>query len=117
MIAVVVSSINRCYYCIVAHAAEVRSLSNDPELGELLSVNYRAAGLTARHRVMLDFAAKMTETPHTVEEYDRQALRDAGFADGDIWDIAAVASFFNMTNCMASAVDMMPNKEYHGQAR
>ena len=117
MIAVVVSSINRCYYCIVAHAAEVRSLSNDPEMGELLSVNYRVADLTARHRAMLDFAAKMTETPHTVEESDRQALRDAGFTDGYIWDIAAVASFFNMTNRMASAVDMMPNKEYHGQAR
>ena len=117
MIAVVVSSINRCYYCIVAHAAEVRSQSNDPELGELLSVNYRAADLTARHRAMLDFAAKMTESPHTVEESDRQSLRDAGFSDGDIWDIAAIASFFNMTNRMASAVDMMPNKEYHGQAR
>ena len=117
MIAVVVSSINRCYYCIVAHAAEVRSLSNDPEMGELLSVNYRVADLTARHRAMLDFAAKMTETPHTVEESDRQALRDAGFTDSCIWDIAAVASFFNMTNRMASAVDMMPNKEYHGQAR
>ena len=117
MIAVVVSSINRCYYCIVAHAAEVRSQSNDPELGELLSVNYRAAELTARHRAMLEFAAKMTKSPHTVEESDRQSLRDAGFSDGDIWDIAAVASFFNMTNRMASAVDMMPNKEYHGQAR
>ena len=117
MIAVVVSSINRCYYCIVAHAAEVRSQSNDPELGELLSVNYRAADLTARHRAMLDFAAKMTESPHTVEEFDRHSLRDAGFSDGEIWDIAAVASFFNMTNRMASAVDMMPNKEYHGQAR
>ena len=66
---------------------------------------------------MLDFAAKMTESPHTVEESDRQSLREAGFSDGDIWDIAAVASFFNMTNRMASAVDMMPNKEYHGQAR
>ena len=35
----------------------------------------------------------------------------------DIWDIASVASFFNMTNRMASAVDMRPNAEYHAQAR
>lgn len=117
MIAVVVSSINRCYYCIVSHAAEVRAQSNDPELGELLSVNYRAADLPDRQRAMLDFAAKMTETAYKIEEGDRQILRDAGFSDGDIWDIAAVASLFNMTNRMASAVDMMPNKEYHGQAR
>ena len=117
MIAVVVSSINRCYYCIVSHSAEVRAQSGDPELGELRSVNYRAADLSPRHRAMLDFAAKMTEASYTVEEADRQALRDVGYSDGDIWDIAAVASFFNMTNRLASAVDMMPNKEYHARAR
>ena len=66
---------------------------------------------------MLDFAAKMTEASYTVEEADRQALRDVGYSDGDIWDIAAVASFFNMTNRLASAVDMMPNQEYHARAR
>ncbi|MEL0114349.1 MAG: peroxidase-related enzyme, partial [Rickettsiales bacterium] len=73
--------------------------------------------LSTRHRAMLDFAAKVTEAPHRIEEADRQSLRDAGFNDGDIWDIGAVASFFNMTNRMASAVDMMPNKEYHAQGR
>ena len=117
MIAVVVSSINRCYYCLTAHGAEVREQSGDPVLGELLVMNYRVAELSPRHRAMLDFAAKMTEEPFRIVEADRQALRDAGFADEDIWDIAAVASFFNMTNRMASAVDMMPNREYHGQAR
>jgi uncharacterized peroxidase-related enzyme len=117
MIAVVVSSINRCYYCLVSHGAEVRVQSGDPELGELLAINYRAAELSPRHRAMLDFAAKVTEAPHRIEEADRQSLRDAGFNDGDIWDIGAVASFFNMTNRMASAVDMMPNQEYHAQGR
>jgi len=117
MIAVVVSSINRCYYCLVSHGAEVRAQSGDPELGEILAMNYRAAELSPRHRAMLDFAAKLTEAAHQIEEEDRQVLRDAGFSDGDIWDISAVASFFNMTNRMASAVDMKPNKEYHVQAR
>jgi uncharacterized peroxidase-related enzyme len=117
MIAVVVSSINRCYYCLVSHGAEVRVLSGDPELGEMLAMNYRAAELSPRHRSMLDFAVKLTEAAHKVEEADRQVLRDVDFSDADIWDISAVASFFNMTNRMASAVNMMPNKEYHGQAR
>jgi uncharacterized peroxidase-related enzyme len=95
----------------------VRQLSGDPFLGELMAMNYRAAHLAPRHRAMLDFAVKLTEAPWSVEEPDRQALRDAGFSDRDIWDIAAVASFFNMSNRMASAVDMRPNGEYHGQAR
>lgn len=117
MIAVAVSSANSCFYCLTAHGAEVRKLSGAPELGELLAMNYRVADLPPRQRAMLDFAVKMTETPDRVLESDRQALRDAGFSDVDIWDIAAVASFFNMTNRMAAATDMMPNPAYHSQSR
>ena len=117
MIAVAVSSVNRCYYCLAAHGAAVRQLSGDPVLGEMLVMNYRAAALSARHRAMLDFAVKLSETPHRVEETDREALREAGFDERGIWDVGAVASFYNMSNRMASAVDMRPNAEYHGQAR
>jgi uncharacterized peroxidase-related enzyme len=117
MIAVAVSSENRCFYCLTAHGAAVRMLSGDPVLGEMLVMNYRAADLTPRHRAMLDFAVKVARESHAIEEPDRERLRQAGFADRDIWDIAAVASFFNMSNRMASAVDMRPNAEYHGQAR
>jgi uncharacterized peroxidase-related enzyme len=117
MIAVVVSAENRCFYCLTAHGAAVRQLSGKPELGEALAMNYRAAALSLRERAMLDFAVMMTKASHTIEERHRQALRDAGFSDRDIWDIAAVASFFNMSNRMASAVDMRPNAQYHGQAR
>jgi uncharacterized peroxidase-related enzyme len=117
MIAVVVSSQNRCYYCLTAHGAAVRQFSGDPALGELMVMNYRAADLAPRHRAMLDFAVKLTDEPWTIEEADRETLRQAGFSERDIWDIAAVASFFNMSNRMASAVDMRPNAEYHGQAR
>lgn len=117
MIAVCVSSVNRCYYCLTAHGAAVRQLSGDPELGEQLVMNYRAAALPPRQRAMLDFAVKLTERSHEVEEADRELLREAGFSERDIWDIAAVASFFNMSNRMASAVDMRPNPEYRDQAR
>jgi uncharacterized peroxidase-related enzyme len=117
MIAVTVSAHNRCYYCLVAHGAAVRQLSGDPPLGELMAMNYRAARLSQRERVMLDFAVKLTAEPWVVEEDDRARLRGAGFSDRDIWDIAAVAGFFNMTNRVASATDMRPNSAYHGQAR
>jgi uncharacterized peroxidase-related enzyme len=117
MIAVVVSSINHCYYCLTAHGAAVRQLSGDPALGEMMAMNFRAAELSPRQRAMLDFAVKLTEQPDKIIEADRAALRAADFSDRDIWDIAATASFFNMSNRMAAAVDMRPNPEYHAMAR
>src|SRR5665213_3217291 len=117
MIAVAVSAQNRCYYCLVAHGAAVRALSGDPVLGELMAMNFRAARLSKRERAMLDFAVKLTAEPWRIEEADREVVRKAGFSDRDIWDIAAVAGFFNMTNRVASATDMRPNSVYHQQAR
>ena len=117
MIAVAVSSVNRCYYCLTAHGAAVRALSEDPVLGELMVMNFRAARLSPRERAMLDFAVKLTAEPWAIEEADRAALRKAGFSARDIWDIAAVAGFFNMSNRVASATDMRPNPVYHGQSR
>ena len=117
MIAVVVSSQNRCYYCLTAHGAAVRTYSGDPALGELMVMNYRAAKLTKKQRAMLDFAVKMTNESWTIDDEDRDALRRVGFSDRDIFDIAAVAGFFNMSNRVASATDMRPNAVYHGQGR
>ncbi|WP_349369753.1 peroxidase-related enzyme [Salinarimonas sp.] len=117
MIAVVVSAANRCVYCVVAHGAAVRQMSGDPVLGDTLSVNWRAARLAPRHRAMLAFAEKVALASWTIEEPDREALREAGFSDVDIWDVAAVASFFAMSNRLASATDMRPNAQYHASAR
>ena len=117
MIAVVVSSQNHCFYCLTAHGAAVREYSGDPALGELMVMNFRAADLSPRHAAMLHFAAKLTLHCAAIDEPDRQALRDAGFSEKDIWDIANVAAFYNMTNRVASAVDMQPNTEYHGKHR
>ena len=117
MIAVVVSSENKCFYCLAAHGAAVRALSGDPRLGEMMAMNYRAAGLPPRQRAMLDFSVKMTRASAEIADADRDALRAAGLSERDIWDVAAVASFYNMSNRMASAVDMRPNDEYHAQAR
>ena len=117
MIAVAVSSQNRCYYCLTAHGAAVRQYSGNPLLGEHLVMNYRVSRLHKRQRVMLDFAVKLTAQPWSVEEGDRERLRRAGFTDRDIWDISAIAGFFNMSNRVAAATDMRPNQVYHGQAR
>lgn len=117
MIGVVVSSINRCWYCQVAHGAAVRELSGDPALGEALVMNWRAANLSPGHIAMLKFVEKITLESASIVDSDREALREAGFSDRDIWDIASVAGFFAMSNRIASATGMQPNPEYHARAR
>ena len=116
IIAVVVSSINHCHYCLTAHGAAVRQLSGDPGFGEAIAQNWRAAGLDDQRAAMLDFVVQLTERPDTIVEADRQALRDAGYTNRGIFDIAAVAAFFAMSNRVASATDMRPNDDYHAMA-
>ncbi len=117
MVAVVVSSANRCYYCLVAHGAAVRQLSGDPELGEMMALNYRVAALDARQRAMLDYAWKLTETPHDIGDADRDGLRAVGLSDADLFDLTETVAFFNLSNRMAHGSDMMPNREYHRAVR
>ncbi len=117
MIAVAVSAVNHCHYCLTAHGAALRQRAKDPELGETIAQNYRAAALPHRQKAMLDFAVKLTEHPDKIDEADREGLRQAGFSDRDIWDIAAVTGFYNMSNRIAAATEMRPNREYHHVAR
>ena len=117
MIAVVVSSINKCFYCQVAHGATVRELSKNPELSEELIMNYNIANISDKDKEMLKFSDKMTSSSYKIQEEDRNILREHGFTDADIWDIASVVGFFNMSNRIASATKMMPNNEYHYRGR
>ena len=117
MVAVVVSSANRCYYCLVAHGSAVRQLSGDPQLGEMMAFNYRVAPLDPRQRAMLDFAWKLTTTPHDIGDADREGLRAMGLTEEDIFDLSETVAFYNLSNRMAHALDMMPNPEYHKAAR
>ena len=117
MIAVVVSSINKCFYCQVAHGATVRELSKNPELSEELIMNYNVANISDKDKEMLKFSDKMTSSSYKIQKEDRNILREHGFTDADIWDIASVVGFFNMSNRIASATKMMPNNEYHYKGR
>mgnify|MGYP001111739154 FL=1 len=117
MIAVTVSSENHCFYCLVAHGSAVRDLSNDPQLGERIAANFRSAELPRRQEELLSFAKKLTKDPSEIGEQERKKLRDVGYTDRDIWDISAIVGFFNMTNRLASAIEMEPNNNYHNIAR
>jgi uncharacterized peroxidase-related enzyme len=112
MIAVVVSSTNRCHYCIVSHSAALRKLTKDPALSDQIASDYTAADLEPRERAMLDFAVKLTKASADVTDADVDALREAGWTDEDIFDIAQVAAMFNFTNRLASGLGWEPNPEY-----
>jgi uncharacterized peroxidase-related enzyme len=112
MIAVVVSAQNRCHYCIVSHSAALRKLTKDPALADRLATGYKYADLEPKERVMLDFAVKLTAESHRSTEADVEALRQAGWSDEEIMDIAQVAAMFNFTNRLASTLGWVPNEEY-----
>ena len=112
MIAVVVSTANRCHYCIVSHSAALRKLTGDPILVEQLQTNHAYAKVEPKERAMLDFALKLTERSSTCTEADVEALREAGWSDEDVMDIAEVAAMFNFTNRLASGLGWRPNPEY-----
>ena len=112
MIAVVVSTANRCHYCMVSHSAYLRKLTGDLLLVEQLRTNYKYAELEPRDRAMLDFAVKLTEQSSQCTEADVDVLRDAGWTDEDVMDIAQVAAMFNFTNRLASGLGWVPNEEF-----
>ena len=117
MLAVVVSTANRCHYCIVSHSAALRKLTGDPVLVEQLATNHKYARLEPKERAMLDFAVKLTEASAACTEQDVEALRDAGWSDEEIMDIAQVAAMFNFTNRLASGLGWLPNEEFVGLGR
>jgi uncharacterized peroxidase-related enzyme len=117
MISVVVSSENQCLYCLIAHGADLRVALADPVLGDRITLDYRRAGLDERTVAMLDYAVKITTNPVECSEADIERLREAGFSDETIFDIAETAAMYNFTNRLASATGMLPNREYHNIGR
>ena len=117
MIVVATSAANQCLYCVVAHGAILRILEKKPNLSDQIATNWRKADLTDRQRAMLAFAMKVALAAHEVDDADHAALAAHGFSDEDCWDIAAVASFFAMSNRLANALSIMPNAEFHLMGR
>jgi uncharacterized peroxidase-related enzyme len=117
MIAVVVSAANGCLYCLVAHGAALREELGDPVLGERISYDWRRADLDARRAAICAYADKLTVQPREVTRADLQSLLDVGLSIEEAWDVAEIAAMYNLTNRMAMATNMLPNREYSAQAR
>ena len=112
MIIVATSAANQCLYCVVAHGAILRIYEKKPLVADQVAVNYRKADITPRQRAMLDFAMKVSNASHELDEADFAAVRGHGFNDEDIWDIGAITAFFGLSNRMANLTGMRPNDEF-----
>ncbi|MGP9812048.1 peroxidase-related enzyme [Rhodopseudomonas sp. NSM] len=117
MIVVATSAANQCQYCVIAHGAILRIRAKNPQIADQIAVNYRKAEITERQRAMLDFAMKVSRDAERVGDADFDALKEHGFGDDDIWDIAAVAAFFALSNRMANVTGMRPNDEFYLMGR
>jgi uncharacterized peroxidase-related enzyme len=113
MIVVATSAANSCQYCVIAHGAILRIRAKNPLVADQIAVNYRKADITPRQKAMLDFAMKVALEAHVVSDADFAALAAHGFSDDDIWDIAAIAAFFALSNRMANVTGMRPNDEFY----
>jgi uncharacterized peroxidase-related enzyme len=116
-IVVVVSSENRCQYCMAAHGAALRILGKDAAVAEQIAANWRTADLAPRMRTILAFASRVNEPAFAATDAEIDALRAAGLSDDDIWDIGAIAAFFGFSNRMAGLMDMRPNAEFFTMGR
>ncbi len=117
MIIVATSAANHCLYCVVAHGAILRIYEKQPLVADQVAVNWRKADITPRQRAMLEFAMKVCEHSHEVDDADFAALRPHGFDDEDIWDIAAITAFFGLSNRMANVTGMRPNDAFYLMGR
>jgi len=117
MVVVATSGANDCLYCVVAHGALLRIYAEDPHLAEQLATNHRTANISDTHRAMCDFAVKLTGSPAEVTDADLERLREHGFSDTEIWDIASTSALFNLSNRMAHVADMRPNEEFYELGR
>jgi uncharacterized peroxidase-related enzyme len=117
MIVVATSSANQCHYCVIAHGAILRIRAKNPQIADQIAVNYRKADITPRQRAMLDFAMKVSQSAETISEQDFAEIASHGFSNDDVWDIAAIAAFFALSNRMANVTDMRPNDEFYMMGR
>ncbi|HEY4310834.1 MAG TPA: carboxymuconolactone decarboxylase family protein [Pirellulales bacterium] len=94
-IAIAVSQVNKCNYCLKAHCYVALKDNTSPGNDILLRDSY-----DANKRAAAEFAAKVVELRGHVADEDLKAVRGAGFKDSQILEIIALSVQFLMTNFM-----------------
>ena len=94
-------------HCRLAHGQKALKYIDEEELVSI-AANYHDAGLDLAEVAMMDFAVKLSTDSVNMSEADSQILRDVGFNDREIVDIALAAAARNYLSriLQALAVDI-----------
>lgn len=96
-IAVVVSATNGCGYCVSHHGPKLAAALGDEAAARAVALDYRQANLSARDRVLLDYAVSLTCEPEERTREDIERLREYGLDDAAIVKAAEIAGYYNLT--------------------
>ena len=86
---------------MVHHGESLRRLVDDDELLSQITEDFTDADVSAEDMAMLRYVSRLTETPSAVREEDVEALREVGFSDRAILDIAQITAYFAFVTRMA----------------
>lgn len=95
---VVVSRINGCVYCASVHARRFVQLRKTTEPVQSILEQGIGTELGERDRALVDYAEKLTTTPHLVEAADLAPLRQIGLTDLEILDLTHAIAMFAWAN-------------------
>jgi alkylhydroperoxidase family enzyme len=71
-----------------------------------------AAGLTPKHRLLLEFVETLTRHAYRITDKQVQGLRDAGWRDAQIAEAVYDGALFNLFVRLADAFDIHPDPSY-----
>ncbi|MPZ23088.1 MAG: peroxidase-related enzyme [Dehalococcoidia bacterium] len=108
MIAVVVSSANRCNHCTAGHAHLLHMRGVEDATLKSLMTNLHGLDLESKTVELLRFAQKMTHAAHEITDDDVGNLRTAGWSDEQILEAVMVAAFFSMNNRVMETLGVKP---------
>jgi uncharacterized peroxidase-related enzyme len=101
-IGVYVSLLNQCQYCVEHHFAGLKRLLSDDdrahEIQVALANGNPAAAFADRELAGLQYAGRLTTAANAMSNDDIEALRAAGFDDGEILEINQVTAYFAYAN-------------------
>ncbi|MFT4512440.1 MAG: putative peroxidase-related enzyme [Planctomycetota bacterium] len=77
---------------------------SDDNLAERVEADFEAAGLEPRRLAMLRYSIKLTQSPKDMVRGDIEALRAAGFEDGDVLELCEVVAYYAYANRIANGL-------------
>jgi len=112
LIAVIVSSLNNCQYCINHHAEALSCYWKDwKSIQDVIANTDQSKVLNENQKKLVRYVKKLTTCPSEIVQPDIEELRQSGYDDRSILEIALIVSYFNFVNRMALGLGVVYNEE------